>query len=202
MKILGLCGKKECGKNTTANYLFGSVMVNLGLFEWRRISDKGQLVVPFINEETKEIEEGILDPLNPNADAQQFFAENVWPFCKVYSLADPLKAVCVQILGLKPEQIYGTNDDKNTLTELEWENMPGIENHWEKLLTNNGVKDGQMTAREVMQYVGTEIFRKMDDNVWINAILRRIQVEQPQLSVVCDVRFPNAQAVGQPHLPR
>jgi len=43
----------------------------------------------------------------------------------IYSFADPLKKdVCINILGLTERQCYGTDADKNTLTNLRWENMP------------------------------------------------------------------------------
>jgi len=48
-----------------------------------------------------------------------------------------------------------------------------------------------MTAREVMQYVGTEVFRKMYHNVWADATIRRIEIEQPLVALITDCRFPN-----------
>ena len=48
-----------------------------------------------------------------------------------------------------------------------------------------------MTAREVMQYVGTEIFRKMYGNVWVDSTIRKIKQDNPTMAIVCDIRFPN-----------
>jgi len=199
MKILGLTGKKGSGKNTCANYLFGTVMVNLGLCESMTINKTGQLVVPFQKEEGGEIEDIIVDPLSSNLETQRFFEESVWPWCKIYSFADPLKAICCQILGLSPKQCYGDNDDKNTFTKYQWQDMPHVvpkdfEDKWGNVADDYGlnVKDsGQMTAREIMQYVGTEIFRKMNSDIWVNATVNRIQKEEPQLAIICDIRFPN-----------
>ena len=188
MKLLGFASKKGGGKNTSSNYIFGSMMVNLGLClpEHMKINDVGQLVVSYIKEDSDEVENVIVDPLSPNVEAQRFFESNVWPWCKIYSFADPLKAVCCQILGLDPKQCYGNNDDKNSLTELLWENMPRS-----RTGKRTPVKTGKMTAREVLQYVGTEIFRQMDDDVWVKATLSRIEKEEPQLAIISDVRFPN-----------
>ena len=198
MKLLGFAGKKNSGKNTSSSYLFGTVMVNLGLCESMEINDQGRLVVPLIREEGEtEVEKIEIDPLSPNVEAQRFYEEHVWPWCKIYSFADPLKAVCCQILGLNPAQCYGSNDDKNALTNYKWGNMPGEGPQYGIEHDQNGaeygidIKSGQMTAREVMQHMGTEIFRKMNPNVWVEATMRRIQKEQPQMAVVCDVRFPN-----------
>jgi hypothetical protein len=51
--------------------------------------------------------------------------------------------------------------------------------------------DGPMTAREVLQYVGTEIFRKMYHNVWADALIRQIIKEDSSYALISDVRFPN-----------
>ena len=48
-----------------------------------------------------------------------------------------------------------------------------------------------MTAREVLQYVGTDVFRKMQHNVWADATVRLIEKENPTLALIADCRFPN-----------
>lgn len=95
---------------------------------------------------------------------------------KIYNFADPLKQdICINILGLTKDQCYGTDEQKNELV--------------------NCYLDGQkqMTAREVMQYVGTDVFRKLQTNVWADATIRRIQNEQSSVSlaIIADCRFPN-----------
>lgn len=92
---------------------------------------------------------------------------------KIYNFADLLKNdVCMNILGLTYDQCYGTDDQKNELTN----------NYWD---------GNQLTAREVMQIIGTDIFRKMQLNVWADATLKRIEKEQPDLAIIADCRFPN-----------
>ena len=92
---------------------------------------------------------------------------------KIYNFADPLKRdICMNILGLSYEQCYGEDIDKNTLTDIEWEGK-------------------RLTAREVMQFVGTDIFRKMKNNVWASATINKIKQEKPQLALIADCRFPN-----------
>jgi len=185
MKLVGFYGHQGSGKNTCGNFIFGSTIVNLGLCESASINEKGQLVVPVVKEDGEK-EDTIIDPLSPNKQAQAFFEEHIWPWCKIYSFADPLKAVCHQILGLSSEQCYGSQKDKEGLTDYKWEDMPKF-----RTGKREPKKEGKMTGREVLQFVGTEIFRRMNPDVWVNATLRRIQVEQPQLAIVCDVRFPN-----------
>lgn len=92
---------------------------------------------------------------------------------RLYNFADPLKNdICMNILGLTYEQCYGEDIYKNTLTDIKWEG-------------NN------LTAREVMQFVGTDIFRKMKNDVWAGATIKKILSDKPQLAVIADCRFPN-----------
>lgn len=99
-----------------------------------------------------------------------------------YSFADPLKKnICVDLLGLTPQQCWGNDENKNSLTDIRWENMPGHDN---KIY-------GPMTAREVMEVVGTKIFRKMKDNIWVEATLNEIKKDNADVALLLDNRFPN-----------
>lgn len=105
----------------------------------------------------------------------KYFNGTVTPFntAKMYNFADPLKKdICMNILGMTYDQCYGSDEQKNVLTDIEW----------------NGSK---LTAREVMQFVGTDIFRQMKHNVWADATIRKIKNECPNLAVIADCRFPN-----------
>jgi hypothetical protein len=101
---------------------------------------------------------------------------------RTYSFADPLKKnICIDLLGLTNAQCYGTDEDKNSCTSLFWENMPGY----------TGQLTGLMTAREVMEYVGTKTFRRMKDKIWVEATLNTIQKDNPDFALLLDNRFPN-----------
>ena len=105
------------------------------------------------------------------------FVKTLFPddenFVKVYNFADPLKQdVCMNLLGLTYEQCYGDDEQKNTLTDILWN---------EKLLT----------AREVMQLVGTDLFRAMKHDVWTSSTIQKIQTEQKKIALIADCRFPN-----------
>lgn len=52
-------------------------------------------------------------------------------------------------------------------------------------------REGEMTAREFMQFFGTDIMRKIHINVWANACINKIIKEDSSLAIVADVRFPN-----------
>lgn len=98
---------------------------------------------------------------------------NIGASSAIYNFADPLKQnICIDILGLTYEQCYGSDIEKNELVDCYWDNH-------------------QLSAREVMQIVGTDIFRKMKQNVWSDAIIRRINKENLDMSIIADCRFPN-----------
>lgn len=109
---------------------------------------------------------------------------------KVFHFADTLKEVVVRLFGLPPELVYGTQEDKERYSHLLWEDMPT------HTLMEEPRPFGYMKVREVLQYFGTDILRKMFAKVHINATLNAIaQYEEAQdgevLSVVADLRFPN-----------
>jgi putative N-acetylmannosamine-6-phosphate epimerase len=92
---------------------------------------------------------------------------------KVYNFADCLKKdICINILGLTHDQCYGDDVSKNQYTEVYW-------------------NDIRLTAREVMQLVGTDIFRKMKKDVWVSSTINKILIEKPNLALIADCRFPN-----------
>jgi hypothetical protein len=133
----------------------------------------------------------------------EFKEQYLEPFVKIYSFADALKWVCMDVLGLSYRQCHGTDEDKNSSTHLKWENMPGVYTNKKMFdltveanpdLDNNILlyhPEGPMTAREVLQFVGTGIFRKMYARVWIDCTLRNIKRDNPALAIVSDVRFPD-----------
>jgi hypothetical protein len=97
------------------------------------------------------------------------------------------------MFGLSYNQCYGTDEEKNQPTHLRWEDMPGVVTN-KKVAKDNGLvyhEPGFMSCRELMQFIGTEIFRKMSGNVWVDTTIRLIQAESPRLALIGDCRFPN-----------
>ena len=205
-KILGFSGRKQSGKNTAANYLLGLFMKNVELIEDFKVNTRGQLEVTDILGNTEYA--GVFD-LNDKSEAMRSFrAEYLDSLIRIYSFADLLKEISMVMFGLSYEQCYGTDEQKNTYTNLDWENMPGVTTveppekptpvtgrmgkYYEKLASGLVYHPpGPMTAREVMQFIGTEIGRKMYNNVWVEATIRRIKNDAPLMAVICDTRFPN-----------
>lgn len=179
-KILGVAGKKQSGKNTTANIIHGLVLMEKNMIMDFNIDQYGKL---FIKTKDKFGQEGWgeFDICRRDKEFVEYAEYNLWPFVKLYSFADTLKWLCVDIFNVPDECVWGTNEEKNKIQEhLLWENMPGVLD-----------KSGPMTAREFMQFFGTEIMRKIYSNVWIDNTMKRIKKESSELAIVADVRFPN-----------
>lgn len=174
MNILGFSGRKQSGKNTCANLIIGWEMLSLGITSNFKINNNGQLWVADIFGDS-ENNQGIFDVMNKGEAMKRFLEEHLNPFVKLYSFADLLKkGVCMDILGLSYEQCYGTDENKNTMTDI--------------VSPETGKR---ATAREVMQFVGTDFFRSIYPNVWVDATIRKIKEESPELAIICDCRFPN-----------
>ena len=118
--------------------------------------------------------------------------------CCTISFADPLKKILIDVMGLSKDQCYGTNDDKNTLTDFWWDSLPieiRLKYSNENIVLDNQIhklpRIGQMTSREVMQVLGTDIMRDMFDNkIWVSAALRQIRrLKEGSLVLIPDVRF-------------
>jgi len=133
------------------------------------------------------------------------------------SFADNLKEFCIDTLGLTYEQCYGTDEEKNTPTQYNWESAPNFL-RWKfadetaKCMVSNGATQdelmekyrtvlsskaehtyhrGYMTGRDIMQIFGTDLIRQTFGNVWAEATIRLIKRRNKTLSVITDNRFPN-----------
>ena len=210
MKIVGISGRKQAGKNTVANIFHGMVLERQGLAQNWKIDDKGALQV-LTHDAAGNMGWGEFDVSRKDSEFAMYAEDNMWPYVKLYSFADELKNICVNLFEIPFECAWGTDEQKNTIQKhILWENMPGATTHvtpqdpvteevagrlgkyYEKVLS--GVvyhEPGPMTAREFMQFLGTEVMRKIFEPIWVNATIKKIKAEGTQLAIIADVRFPN-----------
>lgn len=170
------------------------------------------------NKEEKGL--AFLDVNRRDGDFVDWASYNMWPYVKKYSFADSLKIIAIELFNLTQEMAYGTEEQKNQIVpHLLWENMPGVitkealEKEWGNMLCDWLPNDseygneemqkalasinltyhaaGPMTAREFLQFFGTEICRKIYSNIWTNRAIKNIQEEQSLLAVIDDCRFKN-----------
>lgn len=192
--ILAFAGRKQSGKDTCALFVLGTYMSKLGIIEGGFcVNENGLNITDIFGDKRFG---GIFDPRRDNDTVRGFLEEYVHPYIKFYSFADKLKEFCVDVLGVEKHKIYGTNQQKNELTHLKWEDMPGVV--YIETYDNQGAiaanelfyhKSGCMTGREVMQYFGTNIVRKIYGPAWAKETLRRIKKENTLLAVITDCRF-------------
>lgn len=173
MIVLGISGRKQSGKTTAGNFILSLYMSKIGIAEKVLLDDEGQIIISDIGGNTAY--SGIFQPNNiPESDYDAYNLLHIlYRQVKIYNFADVLKQdICMNILGLTYDQCYGTDDDKNQMTHLQW----------------NGQ---QLSCRDAMQIIGTDIFRKLDPNVWVKATISKIVKEKPDLAIITDCRFPN-----------
>jgi len=175
MLILGISGRKQSGKSTVGNFILSLYLAKLGYCEKIYMDEDGQLLISDILGDTRY--EGafdirkLIDTYNDPRFIQAIDKLN--SKVKIYNFADILKTdICINMLGLTYDQCYGTDDNKNEMTNIIWEGKP-------------------LSARDVMQVVGTDIFRKLDTNVWVRSTINKIIRDKPDLAVITDCRFPN-----------
>jgi len=182
--ILGISGKKQAGKTTIANIIHGEILLKNNMVGDYNVDQNGKLLVKTYNSQGKE-GWGQFDIERKDEQFIEYAHYNMWPHVKLYNFADSLKDMCINLFGFTYEQAYGTNEQKDQkLKHLLWKNMP-------RGKVSRKAPKGEMSAREFMQFFGTEVMRKMHSDVWANACLNKIIKEGSDFAIIADVRFPN-----------
>ena len=166
VKIIGISGRKQSGKNTSANYIVGDILKRKSMIYESSINRSGQLEIKTQNSDG-EIGWGVLDVLRKDNEFTSYAEVGIWPYVKIYHFADYLKRMCVDLFDLTADQVYGSDEDKNTDTPY------------------------GMTAREFLQYLGTDVMRNIKDTIWVDVTIKTILSEQSEVAIIPDVRFPN-----------
>jgi len=93
-----------------------------------------------------------------------------------YGIADPVKEICAIAFGLTEEEMTG-----------------------DRVLKEKGLDRWPYESpRRLMQQVGTDLFRTLWPDVWVQAMRRHILNHEGQFIVISDLRFPNeCEAVHQ-----
>lgn len=112
---------------------------------------------------------GIVGKARSGKDTVANFLVAEFNFAKL-SFADPLKAIIMELFDMSHEQLYG--DLKEVVD-----------------------KRYAQTPRWLLQYIGTNVFRKLHENIWVNAGIRQCEKTLANQNVagivISDVRFQN-----------
>lgn len=191
-RLIAIGGRLKSGKNASANFIAGINLVSHGFIEEFVSNDDGSISV----------------------DGQQVHINDIAPeFVKLYGWADGLKNIVCDLFNLNKDDAYGTDADKRKPTHIRWEDMPGVmTNHAlfqatkkfvdrKERLMGASYKDdgfsvfyhepGYMSIRDILQYFGTDICRKIYSNCWVNYLLNKIKEDAPKIAIIYDTRFDN-----------
>lgn len=166
VKFITLAGKKQVGKDTSAGMI-------------------KELLNP----------SWTCEAVQASPDGYLALKENV----HIVHFADALKKACNVIFGIPLEDME-TEEGKQKLTHVRWpldesgcyEGLGGPPENamWAPY-------DGQppgpkfMTVREILQFVGTDLFRnQLDPDIWVESVFRQPWAED-DIVIIADARFPN-----------
>ena len=194
--ILVISGKKQSGKDTVCNFLHGYIMQNVGITRDFFVDELGRLNV--YSATPKEDGSGFdyeMRGLNVNSESAEFCkwaSSTLWKYVKSYHFADSLKGICKDLFGLSHQQVYGTDADKNTNTKIKWQDIYfALPPRKVGGLKKEGKTEEFLTARELMQFFGTDICRKIYNPCWTEQMFNLIKQEEVPMAIVADCRFSN-----------
>lgn len=183
MNIVAFAGKKGSGKSTLCNFIHGYFMKMTDLIDGFHLLDNGDLVIETdVLGDDGQLSKGTgsIDVKRTDLEFAMWAAQSMWPVVKHYAFASPFKEMAVDLFGLNKDHVYGSNEDKNNLTDYSWEDMPF-----------KTKQKGLMTVREFLQALGSEIFRKIYEDIWVDKAVADMNIESPEVATVSDVRYKN-----------
>lgn len=177
-KFITIAGKKQVGKDTLAKMMQDLLVSDPSSLRYRIDEDRLIRLCAASGSKSKG-----------NA---QFHHEQV----HIIHFADVLKEVCRLLFGI-PQELMETEDGKRSLTNVKWpwrEDQHGFLDVW--VPDPNG---RFMTVREVLQFVGTELFRnQLDPDIWIKSVFNQTY-DDHDVVIIADARFPNEAEMGKQH---
>lgn len=179
-----IAGKQQSGKSSLAKFLMANELGKVGQISGFDITEDGEIAIS-----TEDGNVGVINWDSP--DNEQYFSQYLYPYMRKFSFATKLKQVVSFLFNIDIALMYGTNDDKNTVTKVTVEGL-------RKLVPDFVPEDPTrefVTIRELLRIFGTEICRSLFDSIWIEHLKNDIaeyHAEYPQgIALVDDCRFIN-----------
>lgn len=116
----------------------------------------------------------------------------------IVHFADALKEACGVIFGIPLEDME-TETGKQRLTDIRWPIEIKVAHKELDTLWKPNRAGENMTIREILQFVGTNLFRnQMDSDIWVKSVYRK-RYRDEDIVVVADCRFPNEADFAKKH---
>ena len=87
-RIIGISGRKQSGKSTTANYINGDILLQREMVQNFEIDEDGKLLIKTVMEDGSKAL-GIFDVTRRDSVFVNYAQKELWPFVKVYHFAEP-----------------------------------------------------------------------------------------------------------------
>lgn len=188
---------KQAGKTTSCTAFYGYYLTQLGVIPNANIDPNGKMSVVY----NRNTNEGIYFDIDDDSpEMVEFKRRNVWQHIKHSSFADALKNSIVSLFSIDKKLIYGTDEDKNTLTHIRWadafklmspERVAKIQSH-HRTFEGLGLKPPEfLTIRELCQVFGTDICRTLDLKCHLRSAVSTLLTDNPTVGYIPDGRFEN-----------
>ncbi|MHA2063122.1 MAG: deoxynucleotide monophosphate kinase family protein [Candidatus Thorarchaeota archaeon] len=175
-QFITLAGKKQVGKDTSA----GIICKFLTSDEFK-----------FYVDETGEVRLRMSVGCGP-------LGEGGFHRVHIVHFADALKKACNIIFGIPLEDME-TEEGKQKLTHVRWPQHADGDHGYVPFSAEDGDVERFMTVREILQFVGTDLFRnQIDPDVWVESVFRQPWNED-DIIIIADARFPNEAEIARKH---
>ena len=180
-------GAAQSGKTTSCTAFYGYYLTSLGIIPNANFDESGRMSVIY----NKKTNEGIYFDIDDDSPSMiEFKQKNIWPHIKHVSFADALKESIIKLFGVKRELIYGSNDDKNTFTNIQWDDaFPFLTQ--ERAIKLEHKSGTNLTIRELCQVFGTDICRAFDSDCHLKSAVNALAIDKPSIGFCPDGRFDN-----------
>jgi len=200
-RIIAIGGKKKSGKGLAGTYLSGLILSSRNSIKDFRLDPKNS--------------DHCINTIAGSRGSNNIHINDIDPsIVKIYGFADKLKEICASMFNIDIKLLYGNEEQKNSLTDIKWKDVPGVvtdKEFYDKLLAwekRNHRKLGRnkfgqlptsityrpnenITVRELLQYFGTDICRRIFNSCWVNSLDYQIKQDKPEFAIITDMRFNN-----------
>jgi len=116
----------------------------------------------------------------------------------------PMKDFATDYLGVEHHKVWGTDAQKNELTHIRWESLPNYTSlcdRWYKEALDAkrpwSCPSGFMTGRQLLQYIGEDLFLKMDPDIWVRQFEQKVRASEHDVVLSPDPRKPEQIECGR-----